>query len=91
MIIQQLLAEAGTGGLNQGLVSVDADGAEAPTDWNELRSPENFVGYQRTQDFASPGGPVPDERRLYAVGSQIQRVSFRIPPDCRRPYMLLSR
>jgi len=68
MVIQQLLAGAGAGaGIEPELVSVDADGAEAGADWGNLRSPENYVGYERTGNFASPGGVVPDQRRVYAA------------------------
>jgi hypothetical protein len=35
---------------------VDARGAQAPADWADLRSAENYTGYQRTEGFASPGG-----------------------------------
>ena len=56
MVIQQLLAEAGSAGIGHELVSVDARGIEAPADWDNLRSPENYTGYERTENFASPGG-----------------------------------
>ncbi len=59
MIIQQLLSEAGSDGTDEELVSVEAGGVEAPADWADLRSPENYVGYERTENFASPGGLVP--------------------------------
>jgi thiol-disulfide isomerase/thioredoxin len=55
-IIQRLLTEAGAAGVGDGAVSVDASGVEAPADWGSLRSPENYVGYDRTDHFASPGG-----------------------------------
>src|SRR5712692_10371185 len=57
-ILQHLLAEAGIGGLAHELVSVDARGAEAAADWGSLRSPETYVGSERTENFASPGGTV---------------------------------
>jgi thiol-disulfide isomerase/thioredoxin len=66
-IVQQLLAEAGIGGIGDALVSVEARGAEAPADWGSLKSPENYVGYARTEHFASPGGAVWDKRRVYAA------------------------
>ncbi|HEV2242147.1 MAG TPA: redoxin domain-containing protein, partial [Streptosporangiaceae bacterium] len=56
MIIQQLLSEAGSDGTDEELVSVEAGGVEAPADWADLRSPENYAGYERTENFASPGG-----------------------------------
>jgi thiol-disulfide isomerase/thioredoxin len=66
-MIQRLLAESGAGDLGHEVVSVDARGAEAAADWSSLRSPENYVGYERTGNFASPGGAVPDARRVYAA------------------------
>jgi thiol-disulfide isomerase/thioredoxin len=65
-IIQQLLAEAGIGGIGRELVSVNARGVEAAADWGNLKSPENYVGYERTENFASPGGAVSDKPRVYA-------------------------
>jgi thiol-disulfide isomerase/thioredoxin len=65
--IQRLLAEAGAGGIGQGAMSVAASGVEAPGDWGNLRSSENYVGYDRTENFASPGGRALDRRRLYAA------------------------
>src|ERR1700761_2274275 len=65
MIIQQLLADAGSAGAGTDLVSVDARGVEAPADWDSLRSPENYTGFERTENFASPGGAVPGERHTY--------------------------
>jgi thiol-disulfide isomerase/thioredoxin len=67
MIIQQLLAEAGAGGVDEDMVAVDAVGLEAPADWGSLRSPETYTGYERTENFASPGGPVPDKPHSYAA------------------------
>jgi len=72
MIIQRLLAEAGMGGDVRGLVSVDADGLEAPADWGNLMSPENYLGYSRTENFASPGGAALDEARVYAVPERLK-------------------
>jgi thiol-disulfide isomerase/thioredoxin len=65
--IQQLLAEAGASGSGGGVVTVEASGVEAPADWENLRSPENYVGYNRTQNFASPRGADQDRRATYAI------------------------
>ena len=35
-------------------------GAKPPPIGAACRSPENYVGYERTENFASPGGAVPD-------------------------------
>jgi thiol-disulfide isomerase/thioredoxin len=55
-VIQRLLAETGSGGIGHDLVSVDARGVEAAADWDSLRSPENYLGSGRTQNFASSNG-----------------------------------
>jgi thiol-disulfide isomerase/thioredoxin len=70
-IIQQLLPVSGSARDTDGLVSVDPRGIEAAADWASLKSPENYVGYERTQNFASPGGAVLNKRRLYAVPGRL--------------------
>ena len=70
-ILQQLLAEAGIGGVGHEVVSVDARGAEVAADWESLKSQENYVGYERTENFASPGGAALDKRRVYAVPARL--------------------
>jgi thiol-disulfide isomerase/thioredoxin len=72
MIIQQLLEEAGNSGMGHDLVSVDARGAEAAADWGSLRSPENYLGYERTENFASPGGAVLDKPRFYDAPARLR-------------------
>ena len=67
MVIQQLLDDAGATGTSYDLVSPDAVGLEAPADWADLRSPENYTGYERTENFASPGGAVPGTPHVYAA------------------------
>ena len=71
MVIQQLLAEAGSSGVSRELVSVDARGIEAPADWASLRSPENYTGYERTEGFASPGGAVPGQPHVYTAPAEL--------------------
>ena len=58
MVIQALLREAGATGVSREPVSVNARGHDAAPDWANLRSPENYVGFERTENFASPGGIV---------------------------------
>ena len=71
-VLRQLLAEAGSTGVPGDLVTVEGHGVEAPADWRSLRSPENYLGYQRTEGFASPGGADPDRRRVYAVPDRLR-------------------
>jgi len=79
--IQQLLAEAGTGGRNQQLVSVDAHGLEAAADWASLKSPENYLGYERTERFASPGDAVLDKSQIYAVPARLRLNEWALSGD----------
>jgi thiol-disulfide isomerase/thioredoxin len=81
MIVQQLLAEAGKGGVGQDLVSVDARGAEAPADWTSLRSPETYVGYERTEDFAPPGGIVVNKPNVYTAPTQLSLNEWSLSGD----------
>jgi thiol-disulfide isomerase/thioredoxin len=71
LAIRRLLTEAGAGDLGHGLASVDAGGVEAAADWNTLGSPENYLGYERTESFASPGGVVPNRPRVYELPPQL--------------------
>jgi thiol-disulfide isomerase/thioredoxin len=69
--IQQLLAESGAVGVARDLVSVEGRGLEAPADWAELKSEENYVGYERTEGFASPGGAALGQPRVYAAPARL--------------------
>ena len=81
MIIQQLLAEAGNDDIAQELVSVDASGIEAAADWSTLRSPENYLGYGRTENFASLGDIVLDERRVYVAPARLRLNEWALSGD----------
>jgi thiol-disulfide isomerase/thioredoxin len=70
-VIQRLLTEAGSGGIGHELVSVDAGGVEAAADWDSLWSPENYLGYQRTENFASSNGAVLDTPHGYAAPARL--------------------
>ena len=71
LFIQRLLGEAGVAGVPLGIASVDASGIEVPADWGSLRSSENYVGYDRTEGFASPGGGRLDRRHVYVVPARL--------------------
>lgn len=65
-MIQKLLAEAGQTNVKPELVAVKASGAEAASvDMAAVKSHETYVGYDRAENFASPGGIVKNERRSY--------------------------
>jgi thiol-disulfide isomerase/thioredoxin len=81
MVIQQLLTEAGSGAVDREMVSVTAAGIEAPADWGSLRSPENYVGYERTENFVSAGGLLPGQPYIYAVPAQLRRNEWALSGD----------
>jgi len=68
-VIQGLLEEAGNGNVPQSLVSVNASGVEAASSANDDQSPETYIGYDRADNFVSPGGIVENERHVYASAS----------------------
>ena len=80
-IIQQLLAEAGIGAIGRERVSVEGRGAEVAADWGSLKSPENYVGYERTENFASPGGALPNEHRVYAAPARLTLNQWALSGD----------
>jgi thiol-disulfide isomerase/thioredoxin len=81
MILQHLLTEAGSGGIGHDLVSVDARGAEAAADWDSLRSPENYLGYQRTENLASSNGAVLETPHVYAAPARLRLNHWALAGD----------
>jgi thiol-disulfide isomerase/thioredoxin len=79
--IQRLLADAGVAGVPTGLVSVVGSGIEAPADWGNLKSPENYLGLERTQNFASPGGGDLNRSRMYSVPSRMSLNQWALAGD----------
>lgn len=69
--IQRLLAEAGVATATD-VVSVEGRGVEVAADWASLRSPENYLGYQRTANFASAGDVARDRRRVYGAPERLR-------------------
>ena len=57
MVIQQLLAAAGSAGAGPDPVSVDARGAEAPADWDSLRSRRPTPDTPAPRTSPPPAGP----------------------------------
>jgi len=69
--IQRLLKDADAREVSAGLVSVEGSGLEAAADWSSLRSPETYVGYDRTQNFASKDAARVDQRRTYRAPARL--------------------
>jgi hypothetical protein len=64
-VIQRLLAEAGSAGVDREPVSVDPSGLEVSADIDTLGSPETYVGYARAENLVAPDGVAADEPRVY--------------------------
>jgi len=79
-IIQRLLADAGVADAASGVVSVDGTGVEAPPDWPNVKSPENYLGLERTQNFASSGADL-DRSRVYAAPGRMSLNQWALAGD----------
>jgi thiol-disulfide isomerase/thioredoxin len=64
--IQRLL------GLERKLVVAEGVGVEAAADWDQLRTPETYLGYERGDQFASTGPSASDERRAYELPERLR-------------------
>ncbi|HUL86188.1 MAG TPA: thioredoxin [Actinomycetota bacterium] len=64
-VIQELLAETGATDVGTDLVAVAPTGPEVAADWDELGSSETYLGSERSQGFASPGGITPERSHRY--------------------------
>ena len=80
-VIQLLLREAGGEGVGDDLVSVAENGFEAQADWTNLGSPETYLGYEQTQNFASPGGASFDEPRTYVAPDSLKLNRWALSGD----------
>jgi thiol-disulfide isomerase/thioredoxin len=92
-MIQELLAEAGKAPAARDLVAAEGHGLEAAPDWANLRSPENYVGVERTENFVSPGGPVVGKPRAYAAPARLTVNHWALAGDwtMRKDAILLNR
>jgi cytochrome c biogenesis protein CcdA/thiol-disulfide isomerase/thioredoxin len=67
-VIQRLLTEAGNKDVPSGIADVNGSGAEAAPSTSD-QSPETYIGYNRADNFVSPGGLVPDESHDYTAAA----------------------
>jgi thiol-disulfide isomerase/thioredoxin len=70
-VIQQLLAEAGFNGFDHRTVAVHPRDAEMAADLANMKSPETYVGAEKAQNFASPGGAILEKPATYAVPARL--------------------
>lgn len=69
-VIQQLLSEAGNKNVSKDVVVADAQGIQASADSAEMNSPETYLGYDRAENFASPGNQMSDKAHTYDAPKQ---------------------
>jgi cytochrome c biogenesis protein CcdA/thiol-disulfide isomerase/thioredoxin len=70
--IRSLLEEANHKPLPEAASPIAAAGAEAAPDTSDLLSPETYIGYERAEHFASPGGFNQNAPKLYSAPSTLQ-------------------
>jgi thiol-disulfide isomerase/thioredoxin len=70
-IIQQLLADAGGRDVPRDLVAVEPRAIEVAAAWDDLQTAETYVGYERTERFASTGDLRMDAPTTFAVPDQL--------------------
>jgi thiol-disulfide isomerase/thioredoxin len=71
-VIQQLLSESKTDHVEPEMVEIDAHGFGVAADWNSLKSPENYLGYERTENFVSSGSAVLNKQHSYTAPVQLK-------------------
>ena len=67
----QALLKAQGGSTQSGLVQVAGTGAEAPP-YNDVASPETYVGYDRADSFVPTGGLEQDRSHVYSVPAHLE-------------------
>src|SRR5262245_34086982 len=80
-VIQQLLAESGHSDVNRTFVAPAAGGAEVAADWTNLATPETYVGYGRSDAFASFSSAVLDRPRVYAMPQALRLNMWALSGD----------
>ena len=68
-VIRQLLAEAGRAPVGQAMGHIVGSGTEAAAAVGEIGSPETYIGYDRADRFASPGGLRHDQLESYTAAA----------------------
>lgn len=80
-IIRQLLAEAGQRNLPAGLVAPKGEGTQAAPGAELAMSGETYVGAERAQGFASPGGLVSGRAHAYQRPASLRTNQWALSGD----------
>jgi cytochrome c biogenesis protein CcdA/thiol-disulfide isomerase/thioredoxin len=66
-VIQELLRESGKGQITSDLIDASGKGVQQAADMNEVKSPETYLGFERAENFVSPGGAKGDRAASYST------------------------
>jgi cytochrome c biogenesis protein CcdA/thiol-disulfide isomerase/thioredoxin len=80
-IIQQLLAETGRSNVPSGLVAAQGEGVQAAPGTAPALSGETYLGYERTHNFASPGGIAKDRANTYQAAASLRTNQWTLAGD----------
>src|SRR5262249_29202231 len=69
--IRQLLTDGGNR-IDGERANVEAQALEVGADWGHLRSPETYVGSQKAENFASPGGATRNAGQTYRLPAHLR-------------------
>jgi cytochrome c biogenesis protein CcdA/thiol-disulfide isomerase/thioredoxin len=69
-VIQQLLREAGHKDVGSDLITAKASGVQQGSDGQDMQSPETYVGYRRSENFASTPDIAADKNAAYHLPTQ---------------------
>jgi thiol-disulfide isomerase/thioredoxin len=72
MVIRHLLVEAGVDDLPEGLAAIDPNGDEVQADWEDLGSPESYLGYDQANGFDAGGSATFDKAHNYTAPSRLR-------------------
>src|ERR1700737_4203162 len=71
MVIRQLLADAGVEDLRPGVGTVEPNGDEVQADWENLGSPESYLGYEQATGFDAGGRAEWNKPHTYAAPTHL--------------------
>ena len=81
MVIRQLLAEAGVEDLPPGLATIEPSGDEVQADWEDLGSPESYLGYEQAAGFDPGGSSAFDRPHAYTAPSRLRLNRWALTGD----------
>jgi thiol-disulfide isomerase/thioredoxin len=79
-VIERLLDETGKSASGSRPASVDARGIEIEADWNDLQSPETYLGRERAERFEAEGSSV-SRRQTYTIPPRLPLHHWAISGD----------